>query len=62
MTIKSAKKVAKRGWSFEKFSKAVSARCKAREIPVKKVKSTTMRECYDKGVTVADTVTVIAGA
>ena len=60
MTIKSAKKVAKRNWSLDKFGRAVKHA--AKKAGIKKVSETRLKTCYDEGVTVRDTVEVLRGA
>jgi hypothetical protein len=60
MTINKAKKVAVRGWSFEKFSASVTNAAKKAGISLKG-KMTLVRKCYDEMLTVRDTVRVISG-
>ena len=59
MTLKKAKKVGKRTWSFEKFSKAVKNRCKKLGVTFS---ATKVKTCYDGNVTVSDTVAVLKGS
>jgi hypothetical protein len=58
MTMKKAKKVAKRAWSFDKFKDAVVNRAKKQEIAVAKA-GPKIKTCYEGGVTVADTVKML---
>lgn len=59
MTLKKAKKVGKRSWSLDKFSKAVKNRCKKLGV---QFSATKVKTCYDGNVTVSDTVSVLRGS
>lgn len=60
MTIKSAKKVAKRGWSLDKFTTKVTGAAKKAEVPAKKISKAKIAECYEGNVTVKDTVSILS--
>jgi len=59
MTLKKAKKVSKRTWSFDKFSAAVKRRCKKQGVTYK---ATQAKTCYEGKVTIPDTVAVMQGS
>jgi hypothetical protein len=60
-TIKQAKKVGKRGWSYKTFQASVNAAAKRAGVNMKG-KMTRVQTCYDEGVTVRDTINVIRGS
>jgi hypothetical protein len=60
-TMKSAKKVTKRGWSYDKFQASVTAAAKRQDVSLKG-KSSRVQACYEEGVTVRGTIDVLRDA
>jgi hypothetical protein len=59
VSMKSATRVGKRGWSLDKFTEAVKKRCKRMGVTFTQSK---VDACYEEGVTIPDTVNVLRNA